>query len=210
MISTRNIDHGVNYVLLSPYAGGGESVLKKSKAISIDEALNNTVRDIPGGEYVMNAKIYITNKHTYAVEGDVWGIAGKNTQRGFAIGDHVVYKTATTFQPTDKTAVITELKGFDVCIVRDDATGQLKEVQIANLKKAGDVAAHVQPVPNVSTVVKTVNGYSVGEHVQYSLWGKIYNGGIITDIKGKDYFVKDDADFKVHTVQLKYLRKDVK
>ena len=81
MISKRNIDSDFNYELLSTYAGGSKKELKKSKAVNIEEAVDQTVRKIAGGEFVMNAKIYKIEKQSntyFAVEGDVWGKKRKN------------------------------------------------------------------------------------------------------------------------------------
>lgn len=77
MISNRNIDNSIKYQLLSTYVGGTKKELRKSKAESIEEAINNTVRKVSGGEYLMNVKIWLVKheigKAHFAVEGDVWG-----------------------------------------------------------------------------------------------------------------------------------------
>lgn len=73
MISNRNVDSNFEYSVISNYAGGSKAELKKSKATTIEEAINRTVRNVPGGEFVMNARIYIVKDKYFAVEGDVWG-----------------------------------------------------------------------------------------------------------------------------------------
>lgn len=82
MISHRNVDVKNNYVMLKPYAGVSEKELKKSTAETMQDAIDQTVKTVPGGEFLMNVKFYVvTHKKkkktwlTYAAEGDVWGFA---------------------------------------------------------------------------------------------------------------------------------------
>ncbi len=93
MISTRNIDASANYELLSAYVGGRKSELRSNKAKTIDEAINKTVKNIPGGEYLMNVKIYRVGESYYAVEGDVWGLPGNQSRYGFSVGESVMWRT---------------------------------------------------------------------------------------------------------------------
>lgn len=73
MISIRNISHGSEYELLQRNVGGSPEEIKTSRHKTIDEAINYTVREIPGGEYLMNVKVYAVKGKRYAAEGDVWG-----------------------------------------------------------------------------------------------------------------------------------------
>jgi len=66
--------------------------LKKSKALLVEEAVNQTVKKIPGGEFLMNVKLYQVKGNRFAVEGDVWGVKTDVTYRGFKIGDKVMWK----------------------------------------------------------------------------------------------------------------------
>ena len=54
-------------------------------------ALTNTVMQVPGGEFVKNAKIYRVGKEYWAVVGDVWGYPIPETKdiTGYAIGEKV-------------------------------------------------------------------------------------------------------------------------
>jgi hypothetical protein len=61
MISTRNVDMSRKYEPLSTYAGGSEEEMKEANAKNIEEGVNATVRKIPGGEFIMNAKIYMVD-----------------------------------------------------------------------------------------------------------------------------------------------------
>lgn len=92
MISTRNVDASAKYELLSAYVGGRKSELRRSKAKTIDEAINQTVKNIPGGEYLMNVKIYRVGDSHFAVEGDVWGLPDNQSRYGFTIGESVVWR----------------------------------------------------------------------------------------------------------------------
>lgn len=74
IVSTRNVQQNREYVLLTTYSGGTRKELRKSKCSTIQEAINKTVKSVPGGEYLMNAKIYSIDDEFFAVEGDVWGI----------------------------------------------------------------------------------------------------------------------------------------
>ena len=100
MISTRNVDKNSEYVLLSTYQGGTKKELKaaikaqKRKESTIDEAINRTVKTVPGGEYLMNCKILHLKKGKktgYAVEGDVWGLS-TNQYHGWKPGDDLMYR----------------------------------------------------------------------------------------------------------------------
>ena len=73
MISTRNVDPNLKYEVISTYSGGSKRELKKSKSTSIEDAIDQTVKKVPGGEFLMNCKIYLINSKYIAVEGDVWG-----------------------------------------------------------------------------------------------------------------------------------------
>lgn len=77
MISNRNIDTKENYVLIERYVNDSKREIKKSKAKTIEEAIDKTVKNVNGGEFIKNAKIYMIqkkNKYYFAVEGDVWGV----------------------------------------------------------------------------------------------------------------------------------------
>lgn len=90
-ISSRNIDTSVKYELLKRYAGSGNKEVKRNAATTIDAAMENVIKSTPGGEYLMNVKIYKV-EDKYSIEGDVWGIASKNDIRGFKVNDEVVFK----------------------------------------------------------------------------------------------------------------------
>ena len=95
MISNRNVQTQFDYGLLSSYAGGSEKELKKAKAENIEQAIDQTVKRVPGGEFLMNAVIFQIDRkrrHYYAVQGDVWGRSDDLSYRGFKVGDKVTFK----------------------------------------------------------------------------------------------------------------------
>lgn len=101
MISHRNIDPNNEYELKSRYAGGGKKELKKSKAETVEAAVERTVKDIPGGEFLLNVKLYEVKRKYYAVEGDVWGPIDDHRTRGFSLGDRVICKEQNFLKTLD-------------------------------------------------------------------------------------------------------------
>lgn len=131
MISTRNVDPTVDYSLVSSYAGGSDRELRRSRAENIEQAIDDTVRKVPGGEFIVNARIYVVNEKYYAVEGDVWGRKGNHTFRGFAVGDRVTFRTAFGV----RSGVITGLKDDQTCFVQIDGSDGGVEVKYDVLAK---------------------------------------------------------------------------
>ncbi|MEI6755182.1 MAG: hypothetical protein WCK78_18725 [Paludibacter sp.] len=129
MISNRNVNPNLQYQLISSYSGGSKSELRKSTAKTIDEAVDQTVRKIPGGEFLMNVKIYAIDSTFYAVEGDVWGVPLVNGYRGFKVGSkvswNVLFKT--------KTGIVYALKDDEKCSVTDDETKRIVEIKYDDL-----------------------------------------------------------------------------
>ncbi len=117
MISNRNIDPKLDYAPLSTYAGGSKSELKKAKETSIEDAIDKTVRKVPGGEFLMNAKIFMVDGRYVVVEGDVWGVNTNVAHRGFRVGDQVVWKSVTGVV---KMGVVKSLKDDKTCFVETE------------------------------------------------------------------------------------------
>lgn len=143
MISNRNVESKVEYELVKSYSGGSKKELKKSKAITIEDAIDNTVRAVPGGEFLKNVKVYLVNGKYFAVEGDVWGIANNITFKGFKIGDKVTWKNKKS--PMDKltnsgkkdylTGRIASLKNDKTCFVKVDGEEQTVELLYDDITK---------------------------------------------------------------------------
>jgi hypothetical protein len=74
MVSNRNVNPNLQYKVLSTYSGVSQRELRRSRAKTIEDAVNQTVKNVSGGEFLMNVKIYILSTKYYAVEGDVWGV----------------------------------------------------------------------------------------------------------------------------------------
>lgn len=131
MISNRNVDPKLNYDVISTYSGGSKRELKKTKAKTIEDAIDQTVRKIPGGEFLMNAKIYLVNGQYIAAEGDVWGVKSNVAYRGFKVGDKVTWKVMGNF----KTGTIKSLKDDKTCLVETES-GDIIEKKYDDISKA--------------------------------------------------------------------------
>lgn len=101
MISHRNVDPSLDYRLVSSYSGGNEKELKKSRAENLEDAIEQMVKKVPGGEFLMNVKVYEIKDKYFAVEGDVWGKADNVSYRGFTLGDRVVCKDKKLLKKLD-------------------------------------------------------------------------------------------------------------
>ncbi len=123
MISNRNIDPNLKYSVITTYSGGSERELKKSRAKTIEDALDGTVRKVSGGEFLMNAKIYLVNGQFIAVEGDVWGSATQKNFKGFKVGDRVTWKKLGKFY----NGTIIALKDDKTCLIEDDTSDKTIE-----------------------------------------------------------------------------------
>jgi hypothetical protein len=128
MISNRNVDPNLKYTIITTYSGGSDSELKKSKATTIEDAVDKTVKKVPGGEFVMNVKIYRVSHGNsgpqfFAVEGDVWGNATHQGFRGFKVGDRVTWKQKGKFY----NGTIIALKDDKSCLIEDDTSDKTIE-----------------------------------------------------------------------------------
>lgn len=133
MISNRNISPNQDYSLIKSYAGITTSELRRTKNETIEEAVDATVKSVPGGEFLMNVKIYQVNKEYFAVEGDVWGNETQEFQ-GFKIGDKVqwtdLFKT--------KTGVIVSLVSNIECMVQTEGESTAVRVKYEKLTKVSN------------------------------------------------------------------------
>lgn len=116
MISNRNIDPKQSYEVISTYTGGSKRDVKQSRSTTLEDAIDQTVRKVPGGEFLTNTKIYLIDGRYLAVEGDVFGIKSNIGFRGFKIGDKVTWKIGGKFP----TGVITALKDDKTCLIKTD------------------------------------------------------------------------------------------
>jgi hypothetical protein len=129
MMSNRNIDSKMDdYVVVRSYMGDNKKELKKSKSTTIEDAIDQTVRNTPGGEFLKNVKVYVVNSKYIAVAGDVWGHGGvKADVRGFKVGDTIQYMGAKY--------TITDLKDGVNCVVKSES-GKLIKVKYTKMMKA--------------------------------------------------------------------------
>ena len=130
MISTRNVSTKEQYVNLRNSVGNENRDLKRNKAATLDQAVGNLVKNVPGGEFVQNVKVYAIGKY-YAVSGDVWGLSGEINHKGFKVGDHIMWKDGFV----KYTGVITELKDDRECTVKQGENGKIRIVAYAEMSK---------------------------------------------------------------------------
>ena len=96
MVSNRNIDTKSEYVELRTYVTA-KVTLKKDN--SLDKAIDEVVKGVPGGEYLHNVKISIKGDRRLKIEGDVWGIDGKDIRLKYKQYDKLEKKQqGNTFQ----------------------------------------------------------------------------------------------------------------
>jgi hypothetical protein len=141
MISDRNIESNVDYVLIKNYAGGNaneiKKALKRTKATTIDAAVDETVRNVAGGEFLKNVKVYgvMRNKGMYLfVEGDVWGIDGNESFRGFKVGDLVQWKDISGTHKGN----ITGLTDSEKCMVKEEGKENSQSIKFTSITKVND------------------------------------------------------------------------
>ena len=135
MISTRNIDTKTEYKELSRYT--------KGKGKTIEEAVEKSVKQIQGGEYLKNVIVYSRGKK-FKVEGDVWGVnpeSTANTFIDFAVGDTISFKSGSSFYDGTIVKVERSPQGFIATVKYEGKTisGKLrekvKEVPVSDLIK---------------------------------------------------------------------------
>lgn len=137
IVSTRNVsfESGTKYARIATYAGESNSEIKKSRATSIEDAVNATVRHYPGGEFMTNVKVWAITKGKklyFAVSGDIFGFINDKGEvdrsyRGFAVGDRVIWEESPGiyYQGTIQTLVDDEscfIKREDGKIVKEKYT----------------------------------------------------------------------------------------
>ena len=130
MISNRNVDSNLDYGLIASYSGGTKRELKKSRALTVEDAVDQTVRKVPEGEFLMNSKVYLVKNKYFAVEGDVWGVKANATYRGFKVGDKVIIDGAL-----NTIATIKSLKDDKTCFI-ERINGLIEEVKYDRFSKA--------------------------------------------------------------------------
>jgi hypothetical protein len=134
MISNRNIDSGANYKVLRNYMGMSDEEIERTESKSIHDAVDQTVKNTPGGEFLKNAKLYEVKKGDafyFAVEGDVWGLEENANYRGFRVGNKVQWKSLLS----TNTGVITDLKDSKECTIKIDGSGKIEIVEYDELLK---------------------------------------------------------------------------
>jgi hypothetical protein len=138
MISNRNVDSKMDYTLLKNYMGSSNKEIKKAKATTLEDAIDETVRNTSGGEFLKNVKVYLVHnkkKMYYAVEGDVWGVKGQENFRGFVVGYMVQWKDMLGKIHKGK---ITGLKDSKECMVKEEGKSDSKSVEYDRVTKVSE------------------------------------------------------------------------
>ncbi len=133
MISNRNIDSDFEYERLGSYVELTKRQKKKSRNKNLAAAVNSTVQSLPGGEFIMNAKVYQINYKYFAIEGDVWG-KKSDEYRGFEIGQIVQW--STTFGK--KQGRITGFANKEEFLVQEDGEEMSELIKVKKLFKVAD------------------------------------------------------------------------
>jgi len=134
MISSRNVDSKTDYVLIKTSTDDSKRNFKKNKAATVDQAINNVVMNVPGGEFLKNAKLYTDGKE-WGILGDVWGLTESANIEGFKIGDSVLIKNSLLNKGKFTKGVINGFKDRKTCIVKVES-GDLKECSFTDLSKS--------------------------------------------------------------------------
>ena len=132
--------------------GASKQELRKSKALTMEDAIDQVVKSTPGGEYLKNVKIYLTKKKYLAVEGDIWGTTDNINFRGFKIGDKV--KWTKLFK--DHIGVIVDLKSDKVCTIKLDEDQGIVEVEYKDLTKIGNQKSYSNTSKNLLFIIITL------------------------------------------------------
>ncbi len=143
MISDRNIETKMDYVLIKNYAGGDKKEIKKAlmrdKATTLDMAVDITVKNVAGGEFLKNVKVYgVKNKKKNEVylfvEGDVWGLPESASFRGFKVGDIVQWKEVGI----TKKGVITGLTDAEKCMIKEEGKENSQPMKYSSIVKVNN------------------------------------------------------------------------
>ena len=121
-----------DYELIASYARGNQKKITKSKAPTLQAALDQTVREVPGGVFLMNATFYLVKGKYFAVEGDVWGYKQNANYKGYKVGDHVMWKTIAGY----KKGTIEAIKDSENCVVIEDGTTNRTTIKFVKLMRA--------------------------------------------------------------------------
>ena len=192
MISNRNVDSKVDYILLKSYSSGGEKEIKKSKFNTIEDAIDNTVKMVNGGEFIKNVLIYKVKKGNheyYAVAGDVWGLNNQGmpnvAYNGFKVGDRVQWKDGAF----TKKGIITSLDINDPnsFIIKDDESNKYVKVKYKKLVPIGQSIysdENKEPVVNRNkTNANNIADFKIGDNVTFQKGNGILVKGKIIAIE---------------------------
>jgi len=203
MISNRNIDPSLNYKVLTTYSGGSKKELNRTTSKSVEDAIEQTVKKVAGGEFLMNAKICIVQGGYFAVEGDVWGSLTQPSFRGFKIGDKVTWKSfGKRF-----TGVISALKDDVNCLIRvDNESNKTVELSYDKITKTGNELIN-ERADGFSGLKdnQCFMGFKVGDKVIWKSFSNHFTG-VISALKNEKCCLVRVDNVPGKTVELSYYK----
>jgi hypothetical protein len=91
VVATRNVDPDGEYVQLRRNVTGDSRI---NRGQALQEAIEEAVKSVPGGEYMTNCVVYVRGNKVIRVTGDVHGLKEYQPQMKeteFAVGDDVIW-----------------------------------------------------------------------------------------------------------------------
>ncbi len=136
LVSNRNIDFNQDYELIRSYAGSDskkevKKEIKKMRSETLEDAINYTLKNTPGGEILTNVNIYMVRHKYYVVHGDVYGIKdAERNYKGWKVGDNVQWRSGGL-----RKGVIVELKDAEEASIKEVESGIVFPVRYERLTK---------------------------------------------------------------------------
>ncbi len=179
MISSKNVGDLEDYELVAAYARGNQKKITKSKAKTLEEALEQTVREVPGSVFLMNAKIYMIKKKYFAIEGDVWGLKQNANYKGFKVGDYVMWKTVTGY----KKGTVEAIKNSEECVVIEDGSMHRTTIKFVKLMRADGAGQGYSYTINANILNSGNNSsYTTNAHFATSQTGSTWSSNYINSM----------------------------
>jgi len=209
VVSTRNYNSQAGYKELQRFAEGrdnGKSVTSREGKVSaenngkITAAIEDAIRNVPGGECMQNVQVYEKNGKIKVV-GDVWGFpenANKN-QYGHNInaGEKVMFKWNGSFI----TGVVVAIEVDKAAVKYLDSRGgeQIKKFDYKDLTKYTGAELPVN---------SSKAEFTEGDLVTWKRdWGSEYDQGTVRAVKGKyvivDYKNQNGRDKTIEIISSK-------
>jgi|GEM_PF-4477780 len=179
VMSNRLIDDKTEYVELARYIEGKGKQKKKSTG-SLENAIEDCIRQVPGGEFIKNTSIKVSgNGRRVRITGDVWGkkkegseVVQKENIKGYVVGDRV--------QAGRKMGTVISLIDSKQCLVQFDGDAVGTKIEYERLVRIDKSENNTPPV-NGGTDTGSASVCRVGDMVQFTTEnGKIVSGKVVS------------------------------